>query len=126
VIAASQAPDHATRVLPSVHEGALAELSPRCCRCAERHANLDYEDLAREILKEAARIDAAEDELYGEQRGDELPEQLQTSEGRASGRAGRRPAQARARSGDRIHTDPVDLVVPDRRGRRLPRTPRAC
>ena len=43
---------------------------------ASHHANLDYEQLAREILKEAARIDAAEDELYGEQRGDELPDDL--------------------------------------------------
>ena len=41
---------------------------------ASHHANLDYEQLARAILKEAARIHAAEDELYGEQRGDELPE----------------------------------------------------
>jgi hypothetical protein len=45
---------------------------------ASHHANLDYEQLAREILKQAARIDAAEDELYGDQRGDVLPEQLRT------------------------------------------------
>ena len=49
---------------------------------ASHHSNLDYEPLGREILKEAARIDAAEDELYGEQRGDELREHLRTSEGR--------------------------------------------
>jgi hypothetical protein len=34
--------------------------------------NLDYERLAREILKEAETLDAAEDELYGDARGDEL------------------------------------------------------
>ena len=37
---------------------------------------------SREILAEAARIDAEEDELYGDARGDELPEQLRTAEGR--------------------------------------------
>ena len=49
---------------------------------ASRNENLDYEQLAREILEEAKATDAAEDELYGEARGDELPEQLRTVEGR--------------------------------------------
>jgi hypothetical protein len=49
---------------------------------ASHHSNLDYEQLSREILKEAGEIDAAEDELYGEARGDELPEHLRTREGR--------------------------------------------
>ena len=49
---------------------------------ASHHCNLDYEQLAREILKEAGEIDACEDELYGEARGDELPEHLRTHEGR--------------------------------------------
>ena len=39
-----------------------------------RYAGLQA--LAREILEEAAEIDAAEDELYGEKRGDELPDDL--------------------------------------------------
>jgi hypothetical protein len=105
VIAAQQAPDHATIARFRVrHEQALADLFTEVLSLckeaglvkvgliaidgtklhanASHHANLDYEQLAREILKEAARIDAAEDELYGEQRGDELPEQLRTSEGR--------------------------------------------
>jgi hypothetical protein len=38
--------------------------------------------LAREIIEEAKAIDAAEDELYGDARGDELPEELATGEGR--------------------------------------------
>jgi hypothetical protein len=33
---------------------------------ASHHCNLDYEQLAKEILKEAGDIDAAEDELYGD------------------------------------------------------------
>ena len=49
---------------------------------ASRNENVDYEQLAREILEEAKAVDAAEDELYGEARGDELPDQLRTGEGR--------------------------------------------
>ena len=39
---------------------------------AQRFAPLqrDYEQLAREILKEAGEIDAAEDALYGDAAGD--------------------------------------------------------
>jgi hypothetical protein len=38
--------------------------------------------LAKKILQEAAEIDAAEDEQFGERRGDELPPELATSQGR--------------------------------------------
>ncbi len=37
---------------------------------------------SREILEEAKAIDTAEGELYGDARGDELPEQLRTGQGR--------------------------------------------
>jgi transposase len=47
---------------------------------ASGHANRDYEQLANEILAEADAVDRAEDERFGELRGDELPERL-TSEG---------------------------------------------
>jgi transposase len=105
VIAAQQKPDHATIAsFRARHEGALAELfSSVLSLCkqaglvkvgviaidgtkihanASHHCSLDYEQLAKEILKEASEIDAAEDELYGDARGDELPEHLRTSEGR--------------------------------------------
>jgi hypothetical protein len=49
---------------------------------ASRDANRSYGQIAREILAEAAETDRREDELYGDGRGDELPEQLRTSEGR--------------------------------------------
>ena len=49
---------------------------------ASSYCNADYERIAREILKEAARVDREEDELYGDARGDELPEHLRTPEGR--------------------------------------------
>ena len=56
---------------------------------ASRDANLDYEQIAREILEEAQAVDAAEDEAYGEARGDELPPELTTRRGGASGCARR-------------------------------------
>lgn len=49
---------------------------------ASPEANRDFERLANEILAEAKATDEAEDELYGDARGDELPEQLRTPEGR--------------------------------------------
>jgi hypothetical protein len=49
---------------------------------ASHHANRDFEQVAREILEEAAEIDRREDELYGERRGDELPPELSTEQGR--------------------------------------------
>ena len=105
VIAAQQTPDHATIARFRVrHEAALAGLFSEVlglCResglvkvgviaidgtkvhaNASHHSNVDYEQLAREILKEAGEVDAAEDELYGDSRGDELPEHLRTDEGR--------------------------------------------
>src|SRR3954452_18623641 len=47
---------------------------------ASRNENRDYEQLAREILEEARAIDAAEDELYGRARGDELPPEFETTQ----------------------------------------------
>src|SRR4051795_4420242 len=105
VIAAQQRPDHATIArFVERHQDAIAglfgEVLTLCARSgltkvgviavdgtkvhanASRNENLDYEQIAREILEEAKAIDAAEDELYGEARGDELPEQLRTGEGR--------------------------------------------
>src|SRR5688500_7147335 len=102
VITANQAPDHATIARFRVrHEGAIAglfgEVLALCARsglvkvgvvavdgtkiaaAATHHATRNYEQIAREILEDAARIDAAEDALFGEARGDELPEGLRTS-----------------------------------------------
>ena len=64
-----------------------------------------YEQIATEILAEAGRIDAAEDELHGDARGDELPEGLIRAQWRRLA-AGRKP-QLRRRflvgSGGRQH-----------------------
>ena len=105
VITGNNVPDHATIARFVVrHEQALGELFGDVLGLCERaglvkpeviavdgtrlsgnaspEANRDYERLAREIIEQAKLIDEAEDELYGEARGDELPEQLQTPEGR--------------------------------------------
>jgi hypothetical protein len=51
-------------------------------RNAAPQATRDYEQIAREILAEAAAVDAEEDECFGEARGDELPPELSTAQGR--------------------------------------------
>jgi hypothetical protein len=51
---------------------------------ASMDQNRSYRELVTEILREAEEIDRREDELYGEKRGDELPEQLRTPEGRCA------------------------------------------
>jgi transposase len=99
VVAANLRPDHATIArFRADHELALAGLFGQVLAMCQRAGlvragvvavdstkvaanasgleNKTYEELAREILKEAAEIDAAEDELYGEARGDELPPEL--------------------------------------------------
>jgi hypothetical protein len=49
---------------------------------ASQHANRDYERIARQILGEADEIDREEDERHGQRRGDELPPELASREGR--------------------------------------------
>ena len=105
VIAANQRPDHCTIArFRQRHEVALAGLfSDVLALCADaglvgvavlavdgtklhanasQHQNLDYDEIAKEILAEADAVDRAEDERFGERRGDELPEELSTAQGR--------------------------------------------
>ena len=65
---------------------------------ASRDANVDYDQIAREVVADAIAIDEAEDELYGDARGDELPEELQSE-------AARRAWLARELARDRTATD---------------------
>src|SRR3954467_11261024 len=69
---------------------------------ASMNANRDFGQIARAILREAAEIDEREDELYGDARGDELPERLRTREGR---RQALREAKERLA---RDHDQPAD------------------
>jgi transposase len=105
VIAANRVPDHSTIAeFRKRHEAALAALfSDVLGLCAEaglvrvgvialdgtkvqanasRFANLDYRQITRQILDEADRIDREEDELYGDQRGDEMPIEVSKHNGR--------------------------------------------
>ena len=62
--------------------GVLAVDGTKVQANASRNENLDYEQLAREIIEDAIATDQAEDELYGDRRGDELPPELATGAGR--------------------------------------------
>ena len=65
-----------------VSVGVIAVDGTKVVANASSYANVDYRRIAREILEDAARVDREEDELYGDARGDELPEHLRTPEGR--------------------------------------------
>src|SRR3954471_21762895 len=105
VIAAQSKPDHATIArFVERHQDALGsvfgEVLGLCAKAglvglnivaidgskiaanASREANRDYERLAREVIEDARRIDAEEDERFGDLRGDELAPELATSGGR--------------------------------------------
>jgi transposase len=130
VIAANQIPDHATIARFRVrHEAALAELfSQVLALCADAglvsaqvvavdgskiaasasdKAIRTYEQIAEEIIEEAGRIDAAEDELHGPARGDELPEHLASREGRRAWlrEAKERLERERAEQGEPVPND---------------------
>src|SRR5215218_843792 len=102
VICANRVPDHATIArFRARHEQAIGDLfggvlelcaqaglvkvgvvavdGTKIAAAATHHATRSYDQIAKEILEEAAETDAREDELYGEARGDELPEGLRTS-----------------------------------------------
>jgi transposase len=105
VVAANLAPDHATIARFVVrHQDALAGLfsqvlalcakaglvragtialdSTKVAANASGLANLDYERIAAEILAEGIATDEAEDRLYGDACGDELPPELADSKSR--------------------------------------------
>ena len=102
VICANRVPDHATIARFRVrHEDAIAGLfagvlelcakaglvsvgvvavdGTKIAAAATHHATRGYDQIAKQILEEAGEVDRAEDELYGDARGDELPEGLRTS-----------------------------------------------
>src|SRR5215204_5936202 len=108
VICANQRPDHTTIArFRQRHETALAELfgevlalcadaglvrvgmiavdGTKVAANAAPQATRDYEQIAREILAEADAVDAAEDEQFGDARGDELPPELATAQAHRAG-----------------------------------------
>jgi transposase/molybdenum-dependent DNA-binding transcriptional regulator ModE len=105
VLAANQHPDHATLArFRQRHEIAISDLFAQILGLCEKaglvdtglvaidgtkmaadvspHANRTKRQLAEEILKEAERIDAEEDERFGDKTGDELPEPWASPHGR--------------------------------------------
>jgi len=91
---------------------------------ASMDQNRSYREVVTQILREAEETDQREDELYGAKRGDELPEQLRTPEGRqqALADAKRRieERKGRAINDEETVTEPVvdpELVL-GRGGRR--------
>ena len=124
VITGNLVPDHATIArFICRHERALADLfsdvlslcdraglvkpgvvsidGTRIAGNASPEVNYEFDRIAREILAETRATDEAEDEEFGEARGDELPEQLARPRGGASSsakRASRCVARKRALS----------------------------
>lgn len=105
VVAANQVPDHATLArFRRRHQGAIAALfvqvlglcvdaglvdsgivaidGTKIAADASFFANRTKEQLAAEILADAERTDAEEDERFGERRGDELPDGWARPDGR--------------------------------------------
>jgi len=135
VITANQGPDHATVARFRVrHEQALGDLfgqvlelcadaglvsvgvvaldGSKVSASASNGAIRSYEQIAAEIVEEAGRIDAAEDDIHGPCRGDELPDHVANREGR---RAWLREAKQRL---ERERTERAEAVPRDR-GERL-------
>ncbi|MCA1680869.1 MAG: transposase, partial [Actinobacteria bacterium] len=134
VICANQAPDHTTIArFRQRHETALAELFGEVLAlCAEAglvrvgviavdgtklaanaapQATRDYEQIAREVLAEAAAVDAAEDDQFGDARGDELPPEMSTAQGR---RGWLRDAKRRLDNKRAAEARPIPRDRPDR------------
>ena len=136
VIAAQQRPDHATIArFVQTHQDAVAglfgEVLTLCARAglaqvgviavdgtkvaanASRDANLDYEQVARELVEQAIETDRAEDEQFGEARGDELPPEFATTAGR---RGWLREAKKRLEADRSADPEPVPRDRPKRLG----------
>jgi transposase len=134
VICANQMPDHTTIArFRQRHETAIAAIFGQVLAlCAEaglvevgvvavdgtkvhanasQHATRDYEQVATEILEEAGAVDAAEDERFGERRGDELPPELSTAQGR---RGWLREAKRRLDEQRAAEARPIPRSRPDR------------
>lgn len=83
-----------------------------------RDQNLDYDQIARDVLPEADAVDRAEGERFGERRGGELPPELATAQGvrqhRLDRHQGEGPRPGRWRAAARP-PDGSAAAKPDRR-----------
>jgi hypothetical protein len=87
-----------------VRVGVIAVDGSKFAAAASDAAIRGYEEIAAEVLAEAERIDATEDERFGMARGDELPEHLSTRGGR---RAWLREAKQRLEAERAVNPEPV-------------------
>jgi transposase len=109
-----------------VRVGVVAVDSTKLAANASSLQNKSYEQIAEEILAEAARIDEQEDALYGEARGDELPEELADPRTRrARLRAAKRELEAEQEAERRSQQEKVERHRAYQRqtGRRPPGRP---
>jgi hypothetical protein len=134
VITGNLVPDHATIArFVCRHERALAELfgevlklcakarlvrpgvvsidGTRIAGNASPEVNYEFEQIARDIVAEVRATDEAEDEEFGEARGDELPEQLRTAEGRREFFRGAREQMRRERESSEPVAEPETEVI---------------
>jgi transposase len=115
-----------------VDSGVVSVDGTRIAANASRERNQEFAQIAEEIVEQVKATDEAEDQEFGEARGDELPEQLRTPEGRREffrqarrklkGDAGEqepgRDAEQHAGSDREYEFDPERIVArsPGRRG----------
>jgi transposase len=98
-----------------VSVGVIAIDGTRIKANASMDQNRSYREIVTQILREAEETDRREDELYGDARGDELPEQLLTPEGRRAAleQAKRRIEERKGRAIEEEETVAEEVVDPE-------------
>ncbi len=92
-----------------VKPGVVSIDGTRIAGSANPDVNLEFEQVAKEIVAQTRATDEAEDARFGEARGDELPEALRTPEGRREFLRQARQAVRRDEEGER----PEQTDAPD-------------
>jgi len=113
-----------------VESGVVSIDGTRISGNASPEVNCTFEQIAQEIIAETVATDEAEDEELGEARGDELPEQLRTPEGRraffrqvrqqlAPEQEGSEPAEPESEGSEEVplELDAEEIVGRGRQGR---------
>jgi transposase len=95
-----------------VDSGVVAVDGTKLTANASSDSNVDYDRIAQEIIEQAIATDEAEDEQFGDARGDELPPELQTAAGRRAWlereMARERAAETGEEEAGELSPDPLD------------------